>query len=135
MDGKKDVCSSQPLHGRIHEQWKSIRVGGLTTDMNSDAVDIYDIATDSFDYTVISQARQGIVSAVLKDDTSGVETLMLIGGTTFGGKNRWLYEGQSKHSQRIDFLMVRTGTRTMSPRSFRTRRGSIQGHHLCCWGR
>ena len=84
--------------------------------MNSDAVDIYDIATDSFDYTEISQARQGIVSAVLKDDTSGVETLVLIGGITFGGNNKWLYEGQSKHSQRIDFLTVRTGTPTLFPK-------------------
>eukprot|EP00944_MAST-04C_sp_MAST-4C-sp1_P005026 g5026.t1 len=99
MSSPRSHCTAEYMsNGKVYI------VGGLTTDMNSDAVDIYDIATDSFDYTVISQARQGIVSAVLKDDTSGVETLMLIGGTTFGGKNRWLYEGQSKHSQRIDFF-------------------------------
>ena len=77
--------------------------GGLEVSQNSDVVDILDLETDAFDHTRISQARQGMVSGVLKNPNTGLETVIFVGGITFGGSNRWIYEGQAKHSQRIDF--------------------------------
>eukprot|EP00943_MAST-04B_sp_MAST-4B-sp1_P001913 g1913.t1 len=78
--------------------------GGMAISENSNMVDILDLQTGSFDHTILSQPRQGIASSVLKNPVTGLETLVFIGGLTFGGSNRWIYEGQAKHSQRIDFF-------------------------------
>ena len=45
MSAPRSHCTAEYMsNGKVYI------VGGLTTDMNSDAVDIYDIATDSFDF-------------------------------------------------------------------------------------
>ena len=87
------ACSAEYMNGTV------FIAGGLSLNDNSNRVDLYEIATGSWTYTSLSQARQGMVSGVL---SSGV--VIFVGGLTFGGYNRWNYEAQSKHSPRIDFF-------------------------------